>query len=53
MLVYIQWTRGATPQDWEVFDMTKTNDWRSLPKRDEPFSGMAGTVDNLGQRHPH
>ena len=44
MLVYIQWTR-AVPQDWEAYEITSLNDWRKLPFRDEPSSGMTGTMD--------
>jgi hypothetical protein len=43
MRVYLQWTR-AHPQGWEVFDMTRTNDWRSLPQRDEPGPGVTGLM---------
>lgn len=49
MLVYIQWARGADPQDWEVFDMTRANDWRSLPKKDEPAPGGTGL---MAHQHP-
>lgn len=45
MLVYIQWTRGNSPQDWEPYEINSLTDWRKLPQRDEPFSGMAGTMD--------
>jgi hypothetical protein len=45
VLLYIQWARGATPQDWQTYEIGAVTDWRKLPKRDEPFSGMSGTVD--------
>ena len=44
MLIYIQWTR-AVPQDWEAIEITRLQDWRQLPFKDVPTSGLTGTVD--------
>lgn len=54
MLVYIQWTR-ANPQDWEAYDLQSLNDWRKLPKKDEPAPGGEGLMlhdfgDERGQQ---
>ncbi len=43
MLVYFQYARG-TPQDWEAVNLVTDKDIRDLPKRDEPFEGMAGSI---------
>ena len=38
MRAYLQWTL-ATPADWVPLDITRTADWRGLPKKAEPVGG--------------